>query len=127
MVSARLIIMSSAVFLCSCDVNLFGWKAVGGGYYLDDWREGIPAYILFPPDGGSVESPTIRVEQLGWKEPLILAQPEETRDQWVVIDTRTHQRKTISEAERTTDPAYRDIAVYHAADAWERLRRRKQW
>jgi hypothetical protein len=45
MVSARSLLVACAVILCSCDVNVFGWKAVAGGYYLDDWREGKPAYL----------------------------------------------------------------------------------
>jgi hypothetical protein len=112
-----------AVFLCSCDVNLFGWKNVAGGYYLDDWREGDPGYILFPPNrqiGGQ-----IRVEQLGWKKPFIIVLPVNSADQWIVIDTRTNQRTTISNAQRNADQNYRNITVYAAADAWKGLRRTK--
>ncbi len=113
-----------AVFLCSCDVNLFGWKNVADGYYLDDWREGDRGYILFPPNNGPGQ---IRVQQLGWKKPFIIVRPVDTSDQWTVIDTRTNQRTTISDAQRNTDQNYRDITVYAAADAWNRLRRTKQW
>jgi hypothetical protein len=127
MVRARPLLLACAAVLCSCDVNLFAWKAVAGGYYLDDWREGEPAYILFPPDGGSVESPEIRVDQLGWKKPFIVVRPEGSADEWIVIDTRTKQRVTISDAQRKDDPNYRDITVYTAPDAWSRLRRSKQW
>ena len=108
-----------AVFFCSCDVNLFGWKNVAGGYYLDDWRDVNPGYILFPGQ--------IRVEQLGWKKPFIIVRSVDTADQWIVIDTRTNQRTTISDAQRDANPSYRDITVYVAADAWKRLRRTKQW
>ena len=127
MVSARALLVACAVILCSCDVNVFGWKAIAGGYYLDDWREGEPAYILFPPDGGSVQSPQIRVDQLGWKKPFIVVRPEGSTDDWIVIDTQTKKRTTISDAQRKTDPNYRDITVYAAADAWSRLQRSKQW
>jgi hypothetical protein len=113
-----------AVFLCSCDVNLFGWKNVAGGYYLDDWREGDPGYILFPPNNGPGQ---IRIEQLGWKKPFIIVRPVDTAGQWIVIDTRTNQRTAISDAQRNADQNYRNITVYAAADAWNRLRRTKQW
>jgi hypothetical protein len=125
MVSKRFMwLLVCAVFLCSCDVNLFGWKNVAGGYYLDDWRDFDPGYILFPPNNGPGE---IRVEQLGWKKPFIIVRPVDTADQWIVIDTRTNQRTTISNAQRNADQNYRNITVYAAADAWKRLRRTKQW
>jgi hypothetical protein len=83
MVSARFMsLLLCGVFLCSCDVNLCGWKNVAGGYYLDDWREGDPRYILFPPNNGPGE---IRVEQLGWKKPFIIVLPVDSADQWIVI------------------------------------------
>jgi hypothetical protein len=124
MVKARFLPLACALFLCSCDVNLFGWKAVAGGYWLDDWREGEPAYILFPP---SDEPGQIRVQELGWKKPFILVRPEGSTAEWIVIDTRTKQRVTISDTQREADPIYRDIAVYPASEAWTRLRRTKQW
>jgi hypothetical protein len=125
MANARfMFLLMCAVSICSCDVNLFGWKNVAGGYYLDDWREGDPGYILFPPNNRPGET---RVEQLGWKKPFIIVRPVDTIDQWIVIDTSTHQRTTISDGQRTTDQNYRDITVYGAADAWHRLRRTKQW
>jgi hypothetical protein len=48
----------------------------------------IPGYILFPPNNRPGE---IRVEQLGWKKPFIIVRPVDTIDQWIVIDTITHQ------------------------------------
>jgi hypothetical protein len=113
-----------AAFLCSCDVNLFGWKNVAGGYYLDDWRDVDPGYILFPPNNGPGQ---IRVEQLGWKKPFIIVRSVDTAHQWIVIDTLTNQRTAISDAQRNADQNYRNITVYGAADAWKRLRRSKQW
>ena len=95
-----------AVFFCSCDVNLFGWKNVAGGYYLNDWRDVNPGYILFPPSRDRLE-----VEQLRWKKPFIIVRPVDTADQWIVIDTRTNQRTTISDAQRDADQNYRDITV----------------
>jgi hypothetical protein len=115
MVNVRfMFLFMCAVSICSCDVNLFGWKNVAAGYYLDDWRDVDPGYILFPPNNRPGE---IRVEQLGWKKPFIIVRPVDTIDQWIVIDTITHQSTAISDAQRTTDQDYRDITVYAAADA----------
>jgi hypothetical protein len=69
--------LACAAFLCSCDVNLFGWKNVAGGYYLDIWGEGDPGYILFPPNNAPGE---IKVEQIGWQKPFIIARPANTVD-----------------------------------------------
>lgn len=57
MVSARSLLVACAVILCSCDVNVFGWKAVAGGYYLDDWREVSPHICTsFSSFGSNVSS-----------------------------------------------------------------------
>jgi hypothetical protein len=120
-------LLACSALLCSCDVDLFGWKKVAGGYYLDEWHKGYDGYILFPPDGGSAESPEIRVQQIGWKKPFIIVHPDSEADEWIIIDTQTHQRTSISDAQRLADQNYRNIAVYSAEAAWRRLRRSKQW
>ena len=117
-------LLACSALLCSCDVDLFGWKKVAGGYYLSEWHEGYDGYILFPPNEAER---SIEVKQIGWQKPFIIVHPDSEADEWIIIDTRTHQRTTISDAQRLADQNYRKIAVYSAEEAWSRLRRSKQW
>jgi hypothetical protein len=107
-------LLMCAVFLCSCDVNLFGWKNVAGGYYLDNWREGDSGYSLFPPKNGPGQ---IRVEQLGWKNHSLLFGLSTPLTSGSSSTRSTNQRTTISDAQRNADQNYRDVTVYAAADA----------
>jgi hypothetical protein len=122
----RTVVAVIATLLCltACDVDLFGLdrKKLGGGYSLvlteiDD------ACALVPPhqNGGAV------VVEVGWQKPLILTRAEGSKT-WDIIDTTTQKQTKISDEQRTTDPAYRDIPVYRARDAWNRLtRHRSLW
>jgi hypothetical protein len=116
-----LLLIASLLFLTACDIDLFGLdrKRLGGGYSLvlteiDD------ACALVPPhqNGGAV------VVEVGWAKPLILTRAEGFKT-WDVIETTTRKETNISDEQRTTDPAYRDIPVYRARDAWSRLKRHR--
>ena len=109
--------------LVGCDVDLFGldWKRLGGGYSLVlDGQTDDACAIIAPHENGG---PT--VTQIGWRQPLILSRHD---GDWDVVDTSTGKHTKISERERSSDPAYRDIQVYAAHTAWTRLKRyRSLW
>lgn len=110
--------------LSSCDVDLFGFdtKRIAAGYRLIQ-TEAINECILMPPHGDVGSS----VVELGWRKPFILSRVDE-QDHWQVIDTSTKQTLSISEEQRHADPRYRDIPVYTAPAAWDRLKHwRRQW
>ncbi|HST31843.1 MAG TPA: hypothetical protein VLK27_13505 [Chthoniobacterales bacterium] len=106
--------------LVGCDVDLFGldWKRLGGGYslVLDGETNDACAIVAHHQNGGLI------VTQIGWRQPLILSRYE---SDWDVLDTSTGKHTKVSEEQRSSDPAYRDIAVYAARIAWDRLKRHK--
>src|SRR5713101_203275 len=116
-----LALIATPLLLTGCDVDLFGLdsKRLGGGYSLE-LTETDDACALVPPhqNGGAV------VVELGWQKPLILTRAERFRT-WNLVDTTTQKETNISDEQRTTDPAYRDIPVYRARDAWNRLKRHR--
>src|SRR6266513_391423 len=119
----RTVIAVIATLLCltACDVDLFGLdrKRLGGGYSLV-LTEVDDACALGPPhqNGGAV------VIEVGWLNPLILTRADGFKA-WDVIDTTTQKKTKISDEQRTTNPAYRDIPVYRARDAWKQLKRHR--
>ena len=124
--SALLSVAAAMGLLClsSCDVDLFGFdsKRIAAGYRLLQ-TEAIDGCILMPPHGNIGSS----VVELGWRKPFILSRAGQD-DHWQVIDTSTKQTLSISEEQRHTDPRYRDIPVYAAHVAWDRLKHwRRQW
>ena len=109
--------------LSSCD-DLFGFgtKQIAAGYRLIQ-HEGPDQFALMPPkqDFGSF------VTDIGWRQPVILVRSDGSHP-WDVIDTSTKRQVSITEQQRRSDPSYRDIPVYTAANAWHKLsHRRRQW
>jgi hypothetical protein len=115
-----LVTLAVAICLVGCDVDLFGLdrKRLGGGYSLVlDGQEDDTCAIVAPREkGGRV------VKEIGWRQPLILSRYEEG---WDALDTSTGKHNNLSENQRQSDPAYRDIAIYPARTAWARLKRHK--
>jgi hypothetical protein len=117
-------VMGTLLCLSGCDIDLFGldWKRLGGGYSLV-LTETDDKCGLIPPHGrgGRV------IAEVGWQKPLILTRGAE-RESWDIIDTTTRRETKITDEQRRTDPNYRDIPVYRARDAWNRLKRyRSVW
>jgi hypothetical protein len=112
----------SLLGLCSCDDVLgFGTYRIGAGYYLA--RTDTNELALIPPDTGF--GPT--VSDVGWRKPFIISRYDIDRP-WDVIDTSTKQQVSISDAQRRTDPKYREIPVYRAEEASKHLGHWKsQW
>lgn len=110
--------------LSSCDVGRFGFgtKQIAAGYRLMQ-HEGPNPYALMRPQQGHASV----VSEIGWRQPLILARYDAFRP-WDVIDTSTKRQISITDRQRRSDPNYRDIPVYAAAEAWQKLSRiRDQW
>jgi hypothetical protein len=119
-----LVSIYSSLALSSCDVDIFGltWKQLAGGYRLVQSEVPHECGIIAPGDSGGPMA-----TEIGWRKPLIIYRARNA-DHWNVIDTVTHRQTSISLTERTTNPAYRDIATYQADDAWRQLSRyRQQW
>ena len=117
----RTVIAVIATLLCltACDVDLFGLdrKKLGGGYSLVLTETDNACALVAPhKNGGPV------VVEVGWLNPLILTRGDGFKS-WDVIDTTTQKETKISNEQRTTDQAYKDIPIYHARDAWKRLKR----
>ncbi len=124
---ARLILVVTGTLVCSCDLDAFGTdsKNIGGGYRLSKWGEGSPGFVLFSSDGIG-ESTT----DIGWQKPLILVQnrdAEKHPNDWIVIDTTTGEKLSITDEQRRTEEKYRAIRIYSAEHAWDLLRKRREW
>jgi len=117
-------IVTICFLLTGCDVDLLGtnWKKIGGGYSLTlSEIDGACGLIAPSQESGPL------VVAVGWKEPIILALPAGS-ETWDVIDTTTRKETKISDQQRKTDPAYRNVPVYRAGDAWKKLKRyRSLW
>jgi len=114
-----LIALTAATYLVGCDVDLFGldWKRLAGGYSLVLAEQDDACAIIAPREkGGPI------VTEIGWRQPLILSH---SKDSWDVLDTATGKHAKISEEQRQSDLAYRDIPIYPARTAWARLKRYK--
>ena len=121
MTVGRVLVLILFASLCSCDVDLFGLdqKQLAGGYKLT-LTENDSACALVPPGGNG----GLLVKEVGWKEPLLLV--DYYNDRWGIIDTTTKKEILISDAERKSDPRFRDIQSYPARDVWEELKRHKR-
>jgi hypothetical protein len=114
-------VIATLLCLTACDVDLFGLdrKRLGGGYSLVLTETDNACALVAPhQNGGPV------VVEVGWLNPLILTRGDGFKS-WDVIDTTTQKETKISDQQRTTDPAYKDIPIDRARDAWKRLKRRQ--
>ncbi len=112
------------VALSSCDIDLFGFgtKRIAEGYRLIQ-SEGPDRFALMPPHK-DIGSP---VTEIGWRRPLIISRYDGSHP-WDILDTTTGRQVAISDQQRRSDPAFRDIPVYTASVAWSKLKHwRRQW
>jgi hypothetical protein len=106
--------------LTSCDFDPFGFdtKRVAGEWRLVETETG---FALMHDDVGGY------VSEIGWQKPVIISRAERS-EAWDVVDTSTRKQVSISDQQRRSDPALRDIPVFPAGDAWARLKHwRRQW
>jgi len=106
-----------SIALSSCDIDLFGFdtKRIAAGYRLTVAEGGQFALMLPRENSGSA------VIDVGWRKPFILSRSDELKP-WRVIDTSTQEAVSITEEQRKAESKYRDIPIYRANDAWERLK-----
>src|ERR1700737_1981675 len=112
-------VIAPLLCLTACDVDLFelNRKRLGGGYSLVLTETDNACALVAPhQNGGPV------IVEVGWLHPLILTRGDGFKS-WDIIDTTTQKETKISDEQRTTDPAYREIPIYRAGDAWKRLKR----
>ena len=102
--------------LCSCD-NLLGpdLREIAGGYHLK--RAGNPdQFALTVPN----ESGGLIIDEIGWREPIILARASGSK-YWDVINTARAQHIRVSDEERKSDPVYQSIQIEPVLIAWREL------
>ena len=115
---------SQSVWLCSCDANLFGPESreIAGGYRLKRANNPNEFALTIPnEDGGLI------VDEIGWREPLILARAYPSQ-YWDVINTAHAQHIRVSDLQRKSDPISQSIQISSAEIAWKELNRhRRLW
>src|SRR5712692_7728990 len=115
-------IAALSLCLCSCEANLFGpdSREIAGGYRLK--RVGNPnQFALTIPH----ESGGLIIDEIGWREPLIVARASGS-EYWDVINTARAQHIRVSDLQRKSDPVYQSIQITPAEMAWMELRPNKR-
>ena len=114
-----LVALAAIICLAGCDVDLFrlDWKRLAGGYSLVLAEQDDACAIIAPHENGGPI-----VTEIGWRQPLVLSR---SKNNWDVLDTTTGKHAKISEEQRESDLAYKDIPIYPARTAWARLKRYK--
>jgi hypothetical protein len=110
------LIAAVLVCFCSCD-NLFGpdLREIAGGYRLK--RAGNPdQFALTVPQ----ESGGLIIDEIGWREPIILARASGS-EYWDVINTARAQHIRVSDQQRKSDPVYQSIQIEPVLIAWREL------
>lgn len=102
--------------------QLFGREAreIAGGYHLK--RADNPnQFVLTIPN----ESGGLIIDEIGWREPLILARASGSQ-YWDVVDTAHAQHTRVSDSQRKSDPVYQSIRIKSGQTAWEDLNGHKR-
>jgi hypothetical protein len=114
----RLTTVAAAVSLFfGCD-QLFGPESreLAGGYRLKRVRGSDDLALIIPHGtGGQI------IDEIGWREPLIVARGSGSR-YWEVINTTRAEHTRVSDETLKTDPTYKSMTVITADQAWGRLK-----
>ena len=112
-----------------CDQDPFGMSSreIVGPYELQMWEDGVTFYLQGPSNihnsaHGALEGIVI---EIGWNEELILVLQNDdgSGGGWRIIEIESRTVSSIvDEAYIEQRPVLRDLNVYSAAEAWERLR-----
>jgi hypothetical protein len=116
------VLLTVIVLLCSCDSSFFGRdsKEIAGGYHLKP-ADNPNQFVLTIPN----ESGGLIIDEIGWREPLIIARASGSQ-YWDVIDTARTQHIRVSDLQRKSDPIYQSIQIKPAETAWKDLNRHKR-
>lgn len=111
--------MAVIVLLCSCDSNFFSRdsKEIAGGYHLKRADNPDQFVLTIPNENGG-----LIIDEIGWREPLIIARASGSQ-YWDVIDTARTQHLRVSDSQLKSDPAYRFIQIKSGETAWKSLTR----
>jgi hypothetical protein len=116
------VFLTVILLLCSCDSNFFDResKEIAGGYHLK--RADNPnQFVLTIPN----ESGGLIIDEIGWREPLIIARASGSQ-YWDVIDTARTQHIRVSDSQLKSDPIYQSIQIKPTEAAWKDLNRHKR-
>lgn len=116
------VVLTGIVLLCSCDSNFFSRdsKEIASGYHLKP-ADNPNQFVLTIPN----ESGGLIIDEIGWREPLIIARASGSQ-YWDVIDTARTQHLRVSDSQLKSDPTYQSIQITPAETAWQNLNRHKR-
>jgi hypothetical protein len=90
--------------------------AVSGDYLLMQGKsENMEVYLMVKGQSVSVAGP---LHDLGWNDQYIIFTDANWPQPWNVIRVKDHAKFTITDAQRTTNPIFKGIAILSPADAW---------
>ena len=114
--------LTFAVWLCSCDANLFGPESreIAGGYRLKRADNYNRFALIIPNQSGG-----LIIDEIGWREPFIAARTSGSQ-YWDVTNTAHAQRIRVSELQLKSDPLYQSLQIKSAEMAWKELDRNKR-
>ena len=109
--------LTAIVLLCSCDSNFFGRdsKEIAGGYHLKRADNPSQFVLTIPNENGG-----LIIDEIGWREPLIIARASGSQ-YWDVIDTARTQHLRVSDSQLKSDPTYQLIQTKSGETAWKNL------
>ena len=112
-------IAMTAVWLSSCDSNLFGpqLKEIAGGYQLKNSNNSNEFALTIPNQSGG-----LIIDEIGWRKPFIIARASGSQ-YWDVINTSRAQHTRISDPELKSNPDYQSIETKGPDAAWNDLTR----
>ena len=118
----------AVLFLCLPAQGCVGWfdlfapqKKLSGDFALQQGESAsLQFYLMSKGQSGSVAGP---LHQLGWNEQYIIFTDANWPEPRNVIRVKDHSKFTITEALRTTDPAFKVIPIMSPTDAWNLKKR----
>jgi hypothetical protein len=112
-----IVFLTVGVWLCSCDGNLFGPESreIAAGYRLKRVNNPNQFALTIPHEEGG-----LIIDEIGWREPLILARAFGSQ-YWDVINTARAQHIRVSDLQRKADPISQSIQIKSVETAWNEL------
>jgi hypothetical protein len=113
----RIALVAVLACLCSCGRGFFApdSREIASGYRLKRGANPNEFVLTIPHESGGMI-----IDEIGWREPLIVARASGS-EYWDVINTARAEHNRVSDRQLKSDPAYQLIQITTADIAWNAL------